>query len=113
MEPRLNRLGIGVGRTALQNHIVVKGWELIGAEEATDASGYATNRTSHDPADRAANGVTFRRARSIPPGIPCAWAATGAPSKAVTTAIPNFFCIGLTRGYLLETSRLGRLLADV
>jgi hypothetical protein len=35
-------LGIGVGGTALQNHIVVKGWELIGAETAADAFGYAT-----------------------------------------------------------------------
>lgn len=38
-------LGIRVGgtaRTALQNHIVVKGWELIGAETAADAFGYAT-----------------------------------------------------------------------
>ena len=31
--------------------------------------------------------------RSIPPDIPCAWAAMGAASKAVTPAVPNFFCI--------------------
>ena len=35
-------LGIGVGGTALQNHMVVKVWELIGAETAADAFGYAT-----------------------------------------------------------------------
>jgi hypothetical protein len=46
----------------------VKGCALIGAEKAANASGYATNHTAHDSADRAANGVTFRRAAFHPAG---------------------------------------------
>jgi hypothetical protein len=41
---------------------------VTGAEKAVDASGYATNQTAHDPADRAANGVTFRRTAFHPAG---------------------------------------------
>jgi hypothetical protein len=48
--------------------VKVKGCALIGAEKAANASGYATNHTAHDSADRAANGVTFRRAAFHPAG---------------------------------------------
>jgi hypothetical protein len=83
-------------------HIVVKARSLIDAQQAADparnAANHAADRATNGPAYRAAFGGAARRAS----GNALSLGREGRANRAVTTAIPNLFCIVISPLFSVE-----------